>query len=887
MTPARLAMRVACAVSLALAAVASPARAQERARGPLPYRDPTRSTEDRVQDLLARMTIEEKFWQMFMLPGDLDNPAHDYSHGAYGLQIDPKDASGVGAAAAMAHARRINDIQRFFVERTRLGIPVIPFEEALHGLTREGATVFPQAIGLAAAWDTSLMERVATAIARETRSRGIRQVLSPVVNVASDVRWGRVEETYGEDPFLAARMGVSFAAPFEHAGVVTTAKHFVANVGEGGRDSYPIDWSERRLEEYFLPPFKDLLHVAGARSVMSAYNSVDGIPATQNRRLLTDKLRREWGFTGVVISDAAATSGSTVLHFTDSSTAAAAKRAIESGLDVIFQTSWEQHRPYLAAFQSGIIDVAAIDTAVARVLRLKIALGLFEHPYVDPGVAAPGADPAHRSLALEAARASLVLLRNERNVLPLRSSASIALIGVDADEARLGGYSGPATGAVSICEGLIRRFGPSRVRYAPGPGRDSHEFEVVPTASLSMAGPSPERGLRGEYFDNNRLDGTPRVVRVDGAIDFHWTLSAPAPGLATDWYSVRWTGRLTAPPGGVRRLGIEGNDGYRLWIDGALVVDNWRKVSYGVRMADVRLAQGSVHDVRIEYFESTGNARVRLVWEAGAGDAWQRRIAAAVALVRQSDVAVITVGIEEGEFRDRASLALPGHQEALITRVASVGKPVVVIVVGGSAVTGWRWMSRVGAVLQAWYPGVEGGTAIAEVLAGDVNPSGRLPITVPMAEGQLPLVYNHTPTGRGDDYVDLTGQPLFPFGHGLSYTRFEYSALRIDAGDVLGGVPATVGCRITNAGARAGDEVVQLYLRDLMASVARPVMQLAGFRRIRLAPGESADVSFTVPRERLQLLNERGQWVVEPGIFRVLIGASSKDIRLRGELMVR
>ncbi|MGE5359035.1 MAG: glycoside hydrolase family 3 protein, partial [Bacteroidales bacterium] len=423
-----------------------------------PYRDPTRSTDDRVRDLLSRMTLEEKFWQLYMIPGDLDDPAHDYTHGIFGLQVRPArersvDAGPAGSRpgdAARRHAERINAIQRFFVEKTRLGIPIIPFEEAVHGLVADGATMFPQAIALAATWDVPLMRRVAAAIADETRSRGIRQVLSPVVNIADDVRWGRVEETYGEDPYLSSMMGVAYADTLERAGIVATPKHFVANVGEGGRDSYPIQHSDRLLSERYFPPFAAAVRQARARSIMTAYNSVDGSPATQNRWLLTDVLRGRWGFGGFVISDAAATGGATVLHMTEPDTPSAASHAWASGLDVVFQTSYEQHRPYYEAVRRGLVSPSVIDAAVARVLRVKFELGLFEHPYVDPAAAATAnGNGEHLALAREAARASTVLLKNEHGVLPLAPRVrSVALIGQDAAEARLGGYSGRGVATV-------------------------------------------------------------------------------------------------------------------------------------------------------------------------------------------------------------------------------------------------------------------------------------------------------------------------------------------------------------------------------------------------------------------------------------------------------
>jgi beta-glucosidase len=762
------------------------------------------------------------------------------------------------------------------------------------------ATIFPQSIALAATFDRELMHRVADAIAAESRARGIRQVLSPVVNLADDVRWGRVEETYGEDPFLASEMSRIFVEAFERLGVVATPKHFVANVGAGGRDSYPIEHSERRLMERDFPPFQAALG-AGARSIMTAYNSVDGSPATQNRRLLTDILKTAWGFPGFVISDAAATGGATVLHMTEPNTAAAAQHALEAGLDVIFQTSWPQHRAYLAPFTRGAIPAATVDAAVARVLRAKFELGLFEDPYVSPDHAARVTEqPEHRALAQEAAARSIVLLKNRDNLLPLdKSQRRIAVIGPDAVEARLGGYSGPGRQKVSILDGIRAATGAKAdVQYVAGPGRTSGQrdlsptgggFVVVPAESLSSTSDGKRvRGLAGQYFDNIRLDGAPRLVRTDQRIDFQWTLNAPGRGIPFDWYSARWTGSVDVPAGSrPARLGVEGNDGYRLYLDGRLVIDNWRKQSFGRRIADASLAAGSSHDIRLEFFESTGNARLRLIWDAGVANDAAARIDEAVTLARRSQVAIVVAGVEEGEFRDRAFLRLPGRQEEVIRAVAATGTPTVVVIVGGSAVTMSGWIEEVRGVLFGWYPGEAGGAAMAEVLFGDVNPAGRLPITFPIAEGQLPLSYSHKPTGRGDDYVDLTGMPLFPFGFGLSYTAFEYSNLQVSPGAVNAGGTVTIRCVVSNAGARAGDEVVQLYLKDVLASVARPVMELKRFERVHLRPGEARDVVFTLSPDDLRMLDADMKWVVEPGAFRVLIGASSEDIRLRGEFTVR
>ena len=842
-----------------------------RAGGQLPYRNPALPAEARAHDLIGRMTLEDKFWQLFMVPGGRGDPTQDYSHGVFGLQ-------NRSASDARSDALLQNGLQHYFVDSTRLGIPIVPFEEAVHGLMRAGATVYPAAIGLAATFDSSLVGNVAAEIAREARSRGIRQVLSPVVNLAVDVRWGRVEETYGEDPWLTSVMARAYVGAFEHEGVIATPKHFIANIGEGGRDSYPIDASPRALAELLYPPFRAAIVDAGAHSVMTAYNSVNGIPASQNRELLDKTLKHDWKFKGFIISDQSAVGGAVVLHHTESGTAMAAKHALEAGLDVIFQSEYAQHAPYLAAFRSGTIAPAVIDSAVARVLRAKFALGLFDHPFVDPEAAA-GEDARSRSLAREAARESIVLLQNRAGALPLSTTGgTVAVIGGDAIEARMGGYTPDGAHGVSILDGLRTQLG-NRVRFAPGPGRSSTDYTVVPARFLDS--------VRGEYFDNITLGGSPRVTQRDTQIDFHWTFNPPARGLSVDWYSVRWTAALRAPLSGVRRLGIEGNDGYRLYLDGNLLIDNWRKQSRRLKLVPVDLPAGSTHVLRLEFFESAGNAQVRLVWDTTRADITQARIDSAVAVARQCDAAIVVAGIEEGEFRDRSSLALPGRQEELILDIAALGKPVIVVLIGGSAITMSHWIDRVHAVLMAWYPGADGGDAIADVILGNASPGGRLPITFPIAEGQLPLRYNHKPTGRGNDYVDLTGDAAFPFGFGESYTTFAYRDLRTEPASIGPGEHARVSFRVRNTGTRPGDEVPQLYVRPVVTPVAQPVLALKAFGRVRLAAGEEREVAFTLNASELRILDDHLRWVPPAGATAILIGASSRDIRLRGEIRTR
>jgi beta-glucosidase len=709
----------------------------------LPYRDPGLSIDRRIEDLVARMTAEEKFRQLFMVPGDLGAGRDIWKDGVFGLQVR-------GDADARASAEKINGIQRFFTEETRLGIPIIPFEEALHGLVAAGATAFPQAIGLAATWDVELMSAVAGAVAAETRSRGIRQVLSPVINIARDVRWGRVEETYGEDPFLASRLAAAFVKAFEERGVITTPKHFVANVGAGGRDSYPIADGERALREIDFPPFVAAIREGGARSIMTSYNSWDGLPCTANPRLLTGILKGEWAFRGFVISDANAVGGINDLHRTSDSFAESGRQAWESGLDVVFQTEIGHAGLFRGAITEGRVSAARIDDAVRRALRAKMELGLFEDPYADPAEAERlNGHAGHRALARKAAAESVVLLKNEGGVLPfVRGVRSVAVIGPDAAEGRLGGYSGPGIRKATLLEAIRERVvgegSGATVRYAEGCGR--------------AAGGEADRGA---------------------AID------------------------------------------------------------------------------------------------------------EAVRLARVASVAVVAAGIEEGEGRDRSDIRLPGRQAEMIRLIAATGTPTVIVLYGGSAVEMSDWIKEADAVLMAWYPGEEGGHGVADVLWGDADPSGRLPVTSPLAAGQLPLVYNHKPTGRFDGYLDLPGDPLFPFGFGLSYTEFRYDGLAIEPKEIGPGGAARISCTVTNAGARSGAEVVQLYVRDKLASVVRPVLELKGFRKVRLGTGASATVSFELGAKELALLDADMRETVEPGEFEIIVGSSSRDIRLEGILTVR
>ncbi|MBB2148595.1 beta-glucosidase [Pedobacter sp. LMG 31462] len=859
------------------------------------YQNPAAPIEKRVSDLLSRMTPEEKFWQLFMIPGDLDGvDKNRYKNGIFGLQVSAVTQGGGGAGQMMTYntqenaytlAKKINAIQRYFIKETRLGIPIIAFDEALHGLVRKGATAFPQAIALAASFNTDMMGQVAGTIAQETKLRGIRDILTPVINIASDVRWGRTEETYGEDPFLSTQMGLAFIRAFESQNIITTPKHFVANVGDGGRDSYPIHFNERLLEEVYFPPFKAAIQQGHSRSLMTAYNTVNGTPATSNSYLLTQKLKTEWGFKGFVISDAGAVGGANVLHYTAADYNEATRQAIIAGLDVIFQTEFDHYKLFITPFLDGSIPQKRIDDAVSRVLTAKFELGLFENPYVSEKEAQKAlTDQSHKAIAKQAALQSFVLLKNENHVLPLKNISNILVLGEDAIEGRLGGYSGTGNGTVNIVEGLKQRAGDKiKVTYSKGSSRNPVSY--VPVAKQFLKAGTAQ-GLFGEYFDNLTLSGVPVLAKIDPQIDFMWTLFSPDKHLATDQYSIRWKGSIQAPKSGTYQIGLEGNDGYRLYLDGKLLIDQWEKRSYHTQLVPFSFDQDKSYEIRVEFKEPKGNAHIKLIWNYEVADQQAKDLSEAIRLAENADVIVVAAGIKEGEFQDRALLSLPGNQEQLIQAMEKSGKPVVVLLVGGSAITMDSWLKGAAAVLNVWYPGEEGGHAVAETLFGDYNPAGRLPITYPIHESQLPLVYNHKPTGRGDDYNNLSGEALFPFGFGLSYTTFEYKDLKLSKRNISQAERITADFTLQNTGQYDGDEVVQLYVRDLLSSVSRPVLELKAFKRVRLKAGEVKRISFEITPDMLKMLDAEMKTIIEPGDFRIMIGSSSKELVLKENLTV-
>ena len=846
------------------------------------YKDPSQGTALRVQDLLSRMTWEEKCYQLFMVPGDTNLLHGQLSKGIFGLQVSAQaagDAAGQGLHYQTTHPatvqmERLNVLQKYCIEETRLGIPMLPFDEALHGLVRNGATAFPQAIALAATWDTELVHQAALHIAYETKQRGICQILSPVINLATDVRWGRTEETYGEDPYLSAKMGVAFMGAFEENGIITTPKHFIANVGDGGRDSYPINLSKSYLEQTHLIPFERAIKDAGSRSIMTSYNSLNGQACSSNQWLLTEKLKKDWNFKGFVISDANAVGGELVLHRTANSYVESGVHAINAGLDVIFQTDIAHFPLFFTEYPPKGMDTNRINDAVTRVLTAKFDLGLFEHSYAKQNMNLDSLLTAGHQLAQKVAEESIVLLKNQQAVLPLNTQMeSIAIFGEDAVLGRLGGYSGPGFQVTSILQGIQTAYPKSTISYVQGALLNDTSIQIVPSTHINTNGNS---GFIGSYFDNPMLEGEPIFQRRDERIDFHWTLYAPHERLSPNFYSVRWTGAFNPTETQKIVLGLEGNDGYRLYINEALVIDRWKKQSFHQDLIDYSFQKGKKYDLRIEFKESQGNGLIKFIWKREDEKAQKAQLSQVVKNAKHANANIVVVGIEEGEFNDRASLRLSDSQEQLIHTVAKNGKKTIVVLVGGSAINMEPWIEEVDGILAVWYPGEAGGTAVAKILNGAVNPSGKLPITYPMNEAQLPLVYNHMPTGRGDDYRNQSGEPLFPFGFGLSYTSFEYTGIPFERDQIYQlGDTVKIKMKLTNSGTRQGAEVVQCYLKTMYTNESHPVQELIQFQRISLNPKEEKELELRF------VLNEKlSAFGITPGNYALQIGSSSKDIRL-------
>jgi len=758
----------------------------------LPYKNSTLPIEKRVSDLLGRMTVEEKVgqlskllgWEMYSKNGKqvtisnkLRKAVKEQHIGLLWatLRADPwTQKTLLNGLSPVEAARATNAIQRYMVDSTRLGIPLLLSEEAPHGHMAIGATVFPTAIGQASTWNPKLIQDMASTIAMETYAVGGKNGYGPVLDLARDPRWSRTEETYGEDPYLIGQMGTAMIRGFqgeklgERDKIIGTLKHFVAYAApDGGHNGESVSVGERSLRQYFLPPFERAVK-SGAGSVMTAYNSIDGIPCSANPWLLKDILRKDWGFTGFVVSDLLSISGLNGGHATAATAEEAASQSIHAGLDVdLSGTGYGSN--LLKAVQQGLVEPAVLDTAVARVLRMKFNLGLFDHPYVDEKlVAKKVATAQNKTVARQVARESIVLLKNDQHILPLSKSLKrIAVIGPNADNTynQLGDYTAPqAEGKVqTLLTGIRAAVGNStKVDYVKGCAiRDTSNSDIA--AAVAAA---------------KQADAVVLVLGGSSARDF--------------------------------------------------------KTSY----------------------QATGAANV--------------------------DPNTVS-DMESGEGFDRVSLDMMGDQIKLLKAIQATGKPVVLVTIMGRPLN-LNWAAEhVPAIVNAWYPGQEGGLAIADVLFGDYNPAGRLPISVPRSVGQLPVHYNHTKP-KHHDYVEMSAKPLYAFGYGLSYSSFDYSNLQVSLNENGNDFVCTVSFDVANNGKLAGDEVAQLYVVDEVSSVVTPVMQLKRFERKNIAAGKKERYSFQLTKEDLKLWNAGNEWKTEKGRFKLLVGASSDDIRLKGEL---
>ncbi len=754
-----------------------------------PYRDPRLAIDERVRDLLARMTLEEKLAQLGGVWGLSLTDAGRFS------ETKAKDLlrHGIGHIARLAGASVLtpresaslaNVLQRFLRESTRLGIPAIVHEESCAGYSARAATCFPQVIGIASTWEPQLVEEMARVIRSQMRAVGAHQALAPVLDVARDPRWGRTEETFGEDPYLVARMGTAYVRGLQgdslRSGIVGTGKHFVGyGAPEGGLNWAPAPLPRRELLERFVPPFAAAIHEAGLASVMNAYHEIDGVPCGASRELLDGLLRTQLGFDGVVVSDYFTLQTLVSYHHVAENESEAARRGLEAGIDLELPVLAYYGEPLRQAIESGRVPLAWVDRSVARVLRMKFELGLFEQALVDADAAPAHFDtPTQRELARRIALKSIVLLQNRGELLPLDPGLGrIAVIGPCADSARL---------------------------------------------------------MQGDYHYPTHLE----------------VLSK------------------TGPPGAADELTLD-----ELFVPMVTVLD-------GIRAA---VTDGcEVHSAR----------GCEILTDS------TRDFEEAVELARGADVAIVVVGgrsglvegCTSGEFCDRAELGLFGVQTELVLAVVATGTPTVVVLINGRPLALSRLVDDVPALLEAWLPGEEGGHAIADVLFGRSSPAGRLPVTLPRAVGQLPLYYNHKPSGARSplhgDYVDLSTQPLFPFGHGLSYTHFEYKDLQLGARELPATGTLEISLDVTNAGERAGEEVVQLYVRDRVASLTRPVKELKGFLRLGLEPGETRTAVFELDLGQLAFYDADMVFLVEPGTVEIMLGSSSEAIWLRGEIEI-
>lgn len=868
------------------------------------YRDAALPVEERVADLLGRMTLEEKAAQMDMIRGvELATKVHE----AHFCSVDPESDfqwdrvreslgnRGMGFVHDVYSAPWVlNKLQRYLVEETRLGIPCIFTGEALHGISYPGATIFPMPIALGATFDPEVTEAVGAGIAAETRCLGIHEILAPNLDVAREPRWGRVEETFGEDTYLSSRMayaivtgeqGEDISRPDK---VVCEPKHYcVHGMAEGGTNCSPARAGVREVETAYLPVFEAGIRGAGAYNAMAAYNCIDGEAVIASRHYLREVLKERFGLKGYVRADFGAVRRLRDTHHMTREDKDSIAMAINAGLDVqgfdFPNAFWENSICELV--REGRIPLAVVDEAVARVLRVKFELGLFEHPYADEeryGRTLRCA--AHQEVSLRAAREALVLLHND-GVLPLGNRyRSIALLGPSSGTQRYGSYSSVPYGYTlpSLYQELRAALDPGvELRQCDGCGISDDDVTLMPASWF-------EDGVRLEYFANDRFQGEPVGTDRANQINFNWILAKPHRDLNFTGYSVRMSGAFTAHPRDFvpedafdGRLIFTAQDSVRVYVDGRLLIDSFGEHKQRVPGCDFRFVDGERHAFVIEFVCDVSGNSLTLSLDY-RGEMMER----AVELARQSEAVVLVCGddkVTSGEGMDRCDLRLYGKQRELVERVCALGKPTVLVLENGKPVDlSWE-AEHCNAILTAWFGGERGALAISDALLGRYSPGGRLPISFPRSVGHLPCYYTMLP-GGSDRYLEGPREALFPFGHGLSYCRFRYGELRVEK--LAEPYSFAVAVEVENLGEMTADEVVQLYVTDLESSVVTPERTLQGFRRITLAPGEKREVRFRLGQEAFRLMDVRYRWVVEPGAFRIAVGASSQDIRAEREIMI-
>ncbi|MHC0446924.1 glycoside hydrolase family 3 N-terminal domain-containing protein [Flavobacterium sp. 3-218] len=856
---------------------------QSHAQKKYPYQDAKLPVEERVQDLLSRMTLEEKVRQMDMYRGDFFKEKEDFAKGKSAEKIGKL---GIGAIHDLypRSAKMINDLQTNVIKGNRWGIPALIMCEMLHGYLDEGSTAFPMNIGLGATWDVNVLDKVGKVIGMEARAHGVHFGFGPNLDLGREPRWGRVAETFGEDAFLNSEIGLAFIKGLQgddlksDRSIIAEPKHFaVHGIPQAGGNSSPILVGERSAREDHLPSFRKAFTKGGALGTMCAYSELDGIPCAANHWLLTDVLRKEWGFKGIVVSDLGAIKYIQTTHKVADSPKDAIREAVSSGVDMQFYDFSNEF------WQNTIIELVNekklteenINRAAGGVLRLKFLLGLFENPFTDKNLIKERFHTAaNQAVALEAAQKSMILLKNENNLLPLKKDLkNIAVIGPNANASRLGGYSPKNSVGTTVFEGIQQVVGKTaNVVYEEGVPLIV-KGQAIPSKYLFTSDGS-QNGLKGEYFNNRNLEGTPALTRIDSQLEFDWPW-APGDGVNVDDFSIRWTGYIQSDKSFDGWLGLSSDDGIRMWVDDVLVVDNWTKGATSIVTTPKNIEAGKKYKVRIEMWEGGWGARAHLRWNLE-----KVNMQPAIEAAKKADVAIVVLGesnelVEEN--RDVADLNLHGIQQELIEAIQKTGTPVVCVLLNGRPLS-TNWIAdNIPAIIEGWFPGEFGGRAVADVLFGDYNPAGRLPITVPKSVGQLPIYYNQKPSAI-HRYVAESENPLFNFGFGLSYTKFEYSNMAISSTEIKKDGELKVSVDVKNVGNFDGDEVVQLYVNDVYSSVTTPEKTLKGFKRLFIKKGETKRVDFTLTKDELSLWNREMKEVVEPGDFEVLVGGNSVDL---------